>query len=48
MLISEFVIGGLCIFFFYQLFLKPNAKSRAEEMKERMERYDEMKKKHEE
>ncbi|MBI3234236.1 MAG: hypothetical protein HYZ42_09385 [Bacteroidetes bacterium] len=47
-LISEFAVGGLCIYFFYKFFLQPNAKNRAEEMEERMKRYDEMLKAREE
>lgn len=43
-LLSEFAIGGLCIFFFYKFFLQPNAKSRAEEMEERIKRFEEIEK----
>lgn len=46
-LISEFAVGGLCIYFFYKFFLQPNAKSRAEEMEERMRRLDEIERKKE-
>lgn len=37
-LLSEFVIGGLCMYIFYRHFLKPYAKSKEEEQKEREER----------
>lgn len=42
MLISEFLIGGVCLFFFYRIFLKPFAKSRLEEMEERERRFKEI------
>ncbi len=42
MLISEFLIGGICLFFFFRIFLKPFAKNKMEEMKERERRFQEI------
>ncbi|MDZ4758567.1 MAG: hypothetical protein SGJ10_10605 [Bacteroidota bacterium] len=42
MLISEFLIGGICLYFFYRIFLKPFAKSKMEEMQEREKRYQDI------
>ncbi len=39
MLISEFLIGGVCLYFFYRIFLKPFAKSKIQEMEEREKRF---------